>query len=86
MSVPQPCYTRLGEGGGEGGRAQPGGGWPGLPRCYFSMHQIVFMTPGEIYLILTLQRSGRILKVMHSYRRKIFKRRLRPEPPGMGGW
>lgn len=43
-----------------------GWGWPGLPRCYFSMHQIVFMTPGEIYLILTFKRSGRNQKVMHS--------------------
>lgn len=77
VSVPLPCCTRLGEGGG---------GWPGLRRCYFSMHQIVFMTPGEIYLILTFQRIERILKVMHSSRRKFLKRRLRPEPPGMGGW
>lgn len=39
-----------------GGR---GVGRPGLPRCYFSMHQIVFMTPEEIYLILTFKESER---------------------------
>lgn len=49
--VQSRCPTVL-EGGG-------GGGWPGLPCCYLSMHQIVFMTPGEIYLILTLKRSER---------------------------
>ena len=60
-------------------RGEVGGSWPGLPSCYFSMHQIVFMTPGKIYLILTLKRSER-KKVMHSIssRKKIFlKRRFR---------
>ena len=62
-------------GGGEGGS------WPGLPCCYFSMHQILFMTPGEIYLILTLKRSGGEEKVMPSIssRKKnfFFERRFR---------
>ena len=49
------------------GWGEGGGSWPGLPCCYFSMHQIVFMAPGEIYLILTLKRSEKKKKkVMHS--------------------
>lgn len=48
------------------GWGEGGGSWPGLPCCYFSMHQIVFMAPGEVYLILTLKRSEKKKKVMHS--------------------
>lgn len=62
------CPTILKGGRGVGGSPRSaGGGWPRLPCCYFSMHQIVFMTPGEIYLILIFKRSGRRKKkVTHS--------------------
>lgn len=75
MFSPAALLYSTGVGGGGGG-----GSWPGLPCCYFSMHQILFMTPGEIYLILTLKRSGEKKKVMHSIssRKKIFfERRFR---------
>jgi hypothetical protein len=49
------------------------------------MHQIVFMTPGEIYLILTFKRSER-KRSNAQYFQKKFLKRFRPEPPGMGGW
>ena len=74
-SVLLPYFTPREGGGG-------GGSWPGLPCCYFSMHQILFMTPGEIYLILTLKRSGGgEEKVMHSIssrkKKNFFERRFR---------